>query len=119
MKILVLNQITLCADGSIGIQWLKQVLDPDTGEILFSEPHRTAVDFDGDADLQIDEVSKGLQAMGYGAVTAKMRTLIKRVDGLGKSDDAINARRDAKISAKAEARAEEVRAAKQAQREAV
>lgn len=66
MRNTVLNQITLCADGSIGIQLLKQVVD--NGEVLFSEPHRTVVDCFGDVAEQVAAVNAHLASMGYPAV---------------------------------------------------
>lgn len=105
LKNLILNQITLCADGSIGIQWLKQVLDPDTGEVLSSEPHRSVVDFDGDVDAQVDAVKADLDARGYRMVGNKMKQLIKKIDAIGKADAEITARRQAKIDLKAAAEA--------------
>lgn len=63
MRNIVLNQVTLCADGSIGIQLLKQIVD--NGEVLFSEPHRTMVDCFGDVGEQITAVNLHLIQMGY------------------------------------------------------
>jgi hypothetical protein len=100
-KHLVLNQITLCADGSIGLQWLKQVIDPDTGMVLFSEPHRSVVDFDGDVDQQVQAVSNHLQQMGYPVAPEKHKALIKKIDGIARKDTDISAVRAAKITARA------------------
>ena len=38
----VLNQITQCADGSIHLRFLKQVVDDD-GAVIASVPHRAVV----------------------------------------------------------------------------
>lgn len=102
MKKLVLNQVTLCADGSIGLQWLKQVLDPDTGEVLFSEPHRSIVPIDGDVDAQVAHVSAHFQRMGYGQVDADELARIKAVDAVGRADQNIESMRREKIEAQQE-----------------
>lgn len=117
-KRLSLNQITLCADGSIGLQWLKQVIDPDSGEVLFSEPHRTVVEFDGDVKSQIDAAIDHLEGMGYRADRAEKArhvALVKKVDGVGKGDDAINAVRAEKIARRAAQVAAEEEAARAAE----
>lgn len=98
MKKLVLNQITLCADGSIGLQWLKQVVDPSSGEVLVSEPHRSVVDFDGDAETQVGLVSDHLAGMGYPEVSAEMLALIVKIDRVGKADASVKQRRAEKVA---------------------
>lgn len=102
-KQLILNQITLCADGSIGLQWLKQVTDPDTGVVLFSEPHRSVIDFDGDPDATWTSVATHLQQMGYPVPPTKGKVLLKKILALGLADPDILAKRQAKIDAKAAA----------------
>lgn len=100
MKSVVLNQITLCADGTIGLQWLKLVTDPETGEVLFSEPHRSVVDFDGDVDTTMDAVQAHLDQMGFRGLNNKMKQLVKNIDAIGRADPDITARRDAKIASR-------------------
>lgn len=103
MKQIILNQVTLCADGSIGLQWLKLVVDPDAKEVLMREPHRSIVEFDGDVEAQIKEVSDHLQTMGYPGVTEAMIARVRAVDAVGRGDPEIEAVRAAKIEAKAAA----------------
>lgn len=105
MKQVILNQVTLCADGSIGVQWLKQFVDPDTGEVLFSEPHRTVVDAEGDVDNQVALASAHLQQMGYPAIPPKHAERIRGIDGIGRSDVDIEARRQDVINERAARRA--------------
>lgn len=100
MKRLILNQVTLCADGSIGLQWLKQFVDADTGEVLFSEPHRSVVDFDGDIDAQTTAITAHLQSMGYPAADTAMIDRVKAIDAVARSDAAIEAARAEKIAIK-------------------
>lgn len=101
MRQLLLNQVTLCSDGSIGLQWLKLFVDPDTKEVLMSEPHRSVVDFDGDIDQQMGAVSAHLQGMGYPAITPDMVALVRKVDFVGRTDERIEATRNYKIAVKA------------------
>lgn len=67
----VLNQITLCADGSIGLQLMKQVIEDD-GTIFFSEPHRSVVDPDVEPGNQMMAVNAHLAEMGYPPLPADM-----------------------------------------------
>lgn len=101
MKQLILNQITLCADGSIGLQWMKLVVDNEAKEVLMREPHRSIVDFDGDVRVQMQEVSDHLQAMGYPVVTEAMIHRVLAIDAVGRADPEIEALRAAKVEAKA------------------
>ena len=105
MKRVVLNQITLCADGSIGLQWLKGAARPRQGGAL-SEPHRSAMAFDGDADGQIGAVCD--HPRRDGAIRSRPRrspfkAIVGKVDAIGKADTDISARRQAKIAAKEKA----------------
>ncbi|MBT1154379.1 hypothetical protein J1C56_02110 [Aminobacter anthyllidis] len=70
-KLTVLNQITLCADGSIGLQLLKQVINDD-GTVFFSEPHRSVVDPDMEPGNQMVAVNEHLAEMGYPPLPADM-----------------------------------------------
>lgn len=104
-KQIVLDQITLCADGSIGIRWLKQVTDPDTGEVLFSEPHRGMVDIDGDLDESLAAVNLHLASMGYmppKGEAERAKSLVAQIDALAKSDPTIEATRAAKLEQRQE-----------------
>lgn len=108
MKDYVLNQMTLCADGSIGIQWLKRVVDDATGEVLFAEPHRTVVDFDGDVDAQIAGAVDHLNRMGYRVSpdeASRQSGLLRKIKKLGDGDAVINAVRLQKIQQRAAAKA--------------
>jgi len=93
---ILLNQVTLCADGSIGVQLLKQVIEG--GEIVAQEPHRFSIDFEFDTVAQIEEVSKHLASMGYPELTASMVDMIKKIDRIGLNDPSISAVREAKIA---------------------
>jgi len=102
MKSVVLDQVTLCADGSIGIRWLKQIAEG--GEIIFSEPHRTSVEFDGDAASQMEQAFAHLAGMGYDVPEEDRRAHCNRVvaiDRLARRDPAIAAARQAKTDARA------------------
>jgi hypothetical protein len=105
----ILNQITLCADGSIGLQWYKQVTDDD-GTVAHSEPHRSVVDFDGDINAQMDAVFAHLDAMKFktnNQTRNRMKKLVRDIDTLARADTDITARRQAKIDEKARLAAEE------------
>ncbi len=102
MKQIILNQVTLCADGSIGLQWMKLVVDTEAKEVLMREPHRSIVEFDGDVDAQMKEVNDHLQTMGYPAVTEAMIGRVRAIDAVGRADPEIEGVRAAKIEAKAE-----------------
>lgn len=100
-KYLVLNQVTLCADGSIGIQWMKQIAVD--GELVLSEPHRSVIDFDGDIDDALDNVFSHVESMGYSVSPAERvshRARVAAIDAVGRADPAIEAVRQAKILAK-------------------
>lgn len=97
-KKLTLNQTTLCADGSIGLQWLKQVVDETTGEVMLSEPHRSIIDIDADIDEQVANVSNHLVSMGYPPVSTAMLARIKATDSIGKEDAEIIAARAQKLA---------------------
>lgn len=94
-KRLILNQVTLCADGSIGLQWLKQVIEGD--EVLFSEPHRSVVDFNGDIEGTLQAVNEQLAAMGYVGDFPAFTTRVKAIDAVGRADPVIEAERTKKI----------------------
>lgn len=104
---IVLNQVTLCADGSVGIQWLKQFVDDTTGEVLFSEPHRSIVPFDGDVDDQVSAVRDHLAAMGYPAVPDAQLEVIRQVHAVGLATPTIEAVRQDKLAQKAAYEAEQ------------
>lgn len=102
-KTLVLSQITLCADGSIGLQWLKQITDPDDGSILSAEPHRAVVDFDGDVETVMTQALMHLRDMGFPTpVGSHMVALVKKIDAAAQTDHAITTARSAKIRARAQ-----------------
>lgn len=100
-KRIAFSNMTLCSDGSMQIKFVKQIIDPDTGEVIHEEPHRTVVDFDGDVDLQLEAVSRHLKQMKYPGVSAKVRALIKAADAVIRSDDDVQERRAQKIAMKA------------------
>ena len=68
-RTVILNQVTLCADGSIALQMLKQVINDD-GTVFASEPHRTALDPDTEVSGQMSAVNAHPAAMGWPAVNA-------------------------------------------------
>ncbi|MBZ9759348.1 hypothetical protein LB553_00390 [Mesorhizobium sp. CA8] len=70
-KTAVLDQTTLCADGSIDIKFLKVITD-DGGNVLFSKPHRTAVDALGSVDDQIAAVNIHLAELGFPPVLERL-----------------------------------------------
>lgn len=103
MKQTVLDQITLCADGSIGIRWLKQVVED--GEVLFSEPHRTAVDIDGDVAESLAAVNLHLASIGYTppkGEAERAKSLVAQIDAIAKADLTIEATRAAKLEQRQE-----------------
>lgn len=77
MRTVDLDQITLCADGSIGLRFLKQVVEGD--EVLMSEPHRTVIDPLGDVATQIAAVDEHLKVMGYPGAPVDA---VERIDAL-------------------------------------
>lgn len=99
-KSLLLNQVTLCADGSIGLQWIKRIVVD--GEVVLSEPHRAVVSYDETIDRALDGTYRHLEAMGYVLSAAEKAAHLERVaavDAVGRADPAIQAARQAKISA--------------------
>lgn len=97
-KQLILDQVTLCGDGSIGIRWLKQIIDPDNGELLLSEPHRTTVDLDGSAKEQINVVAQSLAKIGYQMDQTAHAALVGKIDAVGRADPQITTIRNARIA---------------------
>lgn len=82
----ILNQITLCADGSIGLQWLKQIVDDD-GSIILSEPHRGVIDAGMHVGRSIAPVHEHLKAMGFTIPDDKldqMTVLVNQINALGR-----------------------------------
>lgn len=98
-KVLV-NQVTLCADGSIGVQLLKQIVD--NGEVISQEPHRFAIDIDGDMAEQFREVNAHLVSMGYPEMDPKELDRIKKIDAVGKADRQISLVRGQKLQQRQE-----------------
>lgn len=98
--------VTLCGDGSLMIKLDKQITDPDTGEVVYSQPHRTVVDFDGDVDVQIAAVEAHLASLGYSKVPNRVVNLIKKIDTAAKADARIEAVRQAKKAARLAAESE-------------
>lgn len=95
-KRLLLNQVTLCSDGSIGLQWLKQVIDAESGEVEFSEPHRTFVGYSGDIRQQWDAAADHLEQMGYPRPDDSQFARVQKIDAVGRTDLAIEAERGRK-----------------------
>lgn len=60
-----LQQITLDQNGMILLKFMKEITDPDTGEIIFSEPHRTSIGFETDIQEQLESVYSHLTEMKY------------------------------------------------------
>lgn len=65
MKNVYLQQITLDQNGMILLKFMKEITDPDTGEVIFSEPHRSMIPFDTDIDVQLNQVYDHLDTMKY------------------------------------------------------
>jgi hypothetical protein len=96
-----LNEITLRSDGSIRVEWLKQIADD--GEVVASEPHSTVVDFDGNYEAQLDAVFADLDAKKFripGASRNRMKRLVKALDDLARADDEITAKRALRVAEK-------------------
>lgn len=98
MKLLTLNQVTLCADGSIGLQLLKHIVDPDSGEVLLSEPHRIPIDFDADVDATVADHVAALGRQGYPALTVEEIDRIREIDRVARGDAQIKAMRQHKMA---------------------
>ena len=101
------SNVTLCLDGSLMIKLDKQITDPNTGDVVFSQPHRTIVDFDGDVDAQIVVVEAHLASLGYGNIPNRVVNLIKKIDVAAKADARIEAERQAKKAARLAAESEQ------------
>ena len=65
MKNVYLQQITLDQNGMILLKFMKEITDPDTGEVIFSEPHRSMIPLDVDIDDQLNQVYDHLDSMKY------------------------------------------------------
>lgn len=110
MKRAVLNKVTLFADGSIFVEWLKQVTDPDTDEVLVELPHPAHIPFDGDVEASTNGNLANLAAIGYPADAAVSKALVDKIDAIGRADPTIEASRAAKIQAAREKAAQEAAA---------
>lgn len=96
----LVNQVTLCADGSIGVQLMKQIVEG--GDVIHEEPHRFAIDIDGDMQTQFDVVSAHLVSMGYPEMDPGELARVKKIDAIGKADRAISLVRGQKLQQRAE-----------------
>ncbi|TPL49073.1 hypothetical protein FJ937_16440 [Mesorhizobium sp. B2-4-4] len=63
MRSIKLDQITLCADGSIGLKLLKIISDGDN--IISSEPHRMPIMPDQSAEEIAASLNSNLEEMGF------------------------------------------------------
>lgn len=90
MREIKLDQITFCADGSVGIRLLKQFVD--NGEVLFSEPHRTVVEPLGDVSEQVAVVNAHLAGMGFPALPVTAQKLVEDLRAIHLEDDTVKAR---------------------------
>ncbi len=120
MRTTKLNQITLCADGSIGLQLLKIVTDGDN--IISKEPHRAVIQPDELSEDALQYVNPHLEEMGFTAITseeiahidvmaAAHRALPSVASGVAaykqeKADAIAKAERDLEEQSRAEAEAE-------------
>lgn len=94
------NQVTLCADGSIGVQLLKQIVDG--GEVISQDPHRFVIDIDGDMDEQFALVNADLVRMGFPEMDPKELDRVKKIDAIGRADRQISLLRGQKLQQRAE-----------------
>lgn len=95
-KSTLLNQVVLSADGSISVQWLKVTTDDD-GEVVASEPHRTVIDFDGDIEGTLKQVSNDLQQRKFPVVPKAQANLIMQLDAVARANPDIEKVRAVKI----------------------
>lgn len=112
MREIKLDQITFCADGSVGIRLLKQFVD--NGEVLFSEPHRTVVEPLGDVAEQVAVVNAHLAGMSFPAIPSSALKLVEDLRAIHLEDDAVKARvaeiRIARDKAETSIESEEIKA---------
>lgn len=94
------NQVTLCSDGSIGVQLMKQIVD--NGEVISEQPHRFAIDLDGDMSAQFAVVNAHLVELGYPEMDPKELDRVKKIDAVGKADRQISIVRGQKLQQRAE-----------------
>lgn len=92
-KEVLLDQVTLCADGSIGIKLNKRIIDDD-GSVFFTEPHRTSVDVLGEVSDQIALVNAHLNGLGFPAVPDAALAKISALTNLHRADPAVQDRRE-------------------------
>jgi hypothetical protein len=100
MRKIVVNQVTLCADGSIGVQLMKQIVD--AGEVVSEQPHRFAIDIDVDMKEQFDAVNSDLVQRGYPEMDPKELDRVRKIDAIGRADRQISMVRAAKLKARAD-----------------
>lgn len=94
-----LNQVTLCADGSIGVQLLKRFIDPESGAVIMEEPHRGTIDLaEASIDPSIDAINAHLIQMGYPAISEAETERIRQVDAVARADAGIKAVRQQKLA---------------------
>lgn len=98
MKKLLLDQVSLNADGSIDVKFLKVLTDPDTGEVLLVEPNREKVGAGSDVATIIDDKLTALATKGYSAdeeSADRIRLILEQVEDIAEGDPEISAVREA------------------------
>jgi hypothetical protein len=123
MRSTKLNQITLCADGSIGLQLLKMIADGDN--VISKEPHRVVIQPDELAEDVLSYVNPHLEQMGFPSITAEevahvdtMAVAHRLLPSVAAGVDAYKQTRADAIAAAEAAEAERQRLADEAEAEA-
>ena len=72
----ILNQRTLLRDGTVLIQFLKQVVED--GEVIHEEPHRVSIEPGIDPDFVFSEVDKHLGRLKCAPIEESCKPLIRK-----------------------------------------
>lgn len=108
-KVVVMDRLTLCGDGSIELEWLLQTAEADGSVITdargmpLQETHRHIVDPDGDLAASIDEVCSHLDRVGFTTTQAqrdRMKGLAAGIDAIARNDTDIDRARAAAVARK-------------------
>ena len=65
----ILDQIEICAGGTIQVRLLKQIVSGDA--VLQSQPHRTALEPGADCAAQLIALNAHLSELGFAALAAE------------------------------------------------
>lgn len=99
-RILEIDQITYCGDGSIGLKLMKKIIVDN--EVVFSEPHRVTVMPDQTVEEVMEMVNASIQRdLGYEPLPSEQVKHADAVRDLVLTSPAVQARKSAWLEEKA------------------